>query len=413
MLHPKLDDNGLIRSNGRLGNAEYLDYDTKYPIILPRGNWITQLIVRHYHEKGYHVAGTNHTLSALSQRFWILKGREEIRECENNCKECQRRKFKASEQIMAPLPSIRLKKPLQAFGRVSVDYGGPFVTIQGRGRKRTKRYLCLFTCLMSRAVHLEMAYALDTDSFLNAFYRMVCRRGKPEEVLSDNGTNFVGANAELKALVDQLDENRIKSSMANKGIKWHFNPPAGPHFGGVFETMIKSAKKAIYSILSNADVTDEELSTAFNGAEDLINSRLLTYQSSNIKDEIPLTPNHFLFGRTGGQFAPESVDENDFSPKKRWRRAQELVKHIWNRWMKEWLPQLNKRHKWLKIQKDFKIGDVVLVLSTDIGRGKWQIARILDVFPGKDGHIRVVKVKIGDSEYIRPISKLCPLECDT
>ena len=81
--------------------------------------------------------------------------------------------------------------------------------------------------------------------------------------------------------------------------------------------------------------------------------------------------------------------------------------------MKEWLPQLNKRHKWLKIQKDFKIGDVVLVLSTDIGRGKWQIARILDVFPGKDGHIRVVKVKIDDSEYIRPISKLCPLECDT
>ena len=135
----------------------------------------------------------------LSRRFWILKGREEVREWENKCKECQRRKFKVSKQIMAPLPAIRLKKPLQAFGRVAVDYGGPFTTIQGRERKRMKRYLCLFTCLLSRAVHLEMAYALDTDSFLNAFYCMVCRRGLPEEVLSDNGTNFSGADGELKA----------------------------------------------------------------------------------------------------------------------------------------------------------------------------------------------------------------------
>lgn len=275
-----------------------------------------------------------------------------------------------------------------------------------------KRYLCLFTCLLYRAVHLEMAYALDTDSFLNAFYRMVCRRGRPEEVFSDNGTNFTGAYTELKELVGHLDQAKIKSSFANKGIKWNFNPPSDPYFGCVFETMIKPAKKAVYGILNNADITDEELVTGFNGAEDLINSRPLTYQSSNIKDELPLTPNHFIFGRAGGQFTPQSNDETDFNPKKRWRRVQELVRHFWSRWMKKWLPQLNKRHKWLKVQRDSKIGDVVLVLSTDISRGKWQIAGILDIFPGKDGHTRVVKVKIGDAEYIRPISKLCPLECD-
>ena len=280
---------------------------------------------------------------------------------------------------MAPLPSIRLKTPFQAFARSSVDFGGPFLTMQGRGKKRVKRYRCLFTCLLSRAVHLEMAYGLDTDSFLNAFYRMVCRRGRPEEVLSDNGTNFVGAEAELKELVNALDQDKIKSSLANKGIKWKFNPPVGPHFGGVHETMIKAAKKAIYGILSKADVTDEELVTAMVGAEDLINSRPINYQSSNIKDDIPITPNHFLFGRAGGQFAPESVDENDFNPRKRWRRVQELVKHIWTRWMQEWLPQLNRRHKWFKNQKDFKIGDSALVLSTDLGRGKWQIARIIEI----------------------------------
>ena len=78
--------------------------------------------------------------------------------------------------------------------------------------------------------------------------------------------------------------------------------------------------------------------------------------------------------------------------------------------MQEWLPQLNRRHKWFKNQKDFKVGDLALVLSTDLGRGKWQIARIVEIYPGKDGHTRVVKVKIGDNEYVRPITKLCPLE---
>ena len=102
--------------------------------------------------------------------------------------------------------------------------------------------------------------------------------------------------------------------------------------------MIKSAKRAIYGILGNADINGEELITAFAGAEDLINSRPLTYQSSDIKDDIPLTPNHFLIGRSGGEFVATGVDEIDYSPQKRWRRIQELVKHIWKRWMKEWLP---------------------------------------------------------------------------
>ena len=137
---------------------------------------------------------------------------------------------------------------MRAFRYAPVDYAGPFITTQGRGRSRLKRYLCLFTCLSCRAVHLEMAFSLDTDSFLNAFYLMVNRRGLPQEIITDNGTNFVGAEKELRLLVQQLDLDRIMASTANKGVKWHFNPPHAPHFGGVFETMVKSAKKAIRAI---------------------------------------------------------------------------------------------------------------------------------------------------------------------
>ena len=341
-----------------------------------------------------------------------MQGREEIREWEHQCYECRRRKAKAGNQIMAPLPKIRLKMPLHAFSTSAVDFGGPFITVQGRGKRRAKRYLCLFTCLTSRAVHLEMAFGLDTDSFLNAFYRMVNRRGLPREMVSDNGTNFVGANTELKELADKLDKDKIKSSTANKGVIWYFNPPLAPHFGGIHETMIKAAKKATYAILKNADVNDEELMTAFTGAEALINSRPLTYQSANPNDDVPITPNHFLHGQVGGQFAPENVDSEPFNPKKRWRRIQELVRHFWKRWLQEWLPGLNARQKWRQEQRDVKVGDVVLVISPDTPRGKWPLGRILEIYPGKDGHIRVVKIQVGKSVLTRPISKICLLECD-
>ena len=130
---------------------------------------------------------------------------------------------------------------------------------------------------------------------------MVNRRGLPKQIYSDNSTNFVGTNKELKELVTNLDEETLKESLANRGVKWFFNPPLAPHFVGVHESMIKAAKRVVVAILSNSDVKNEELITAFTGAEALINSRPLTYHSVSPHDDVPLTPNHFLFGQAGGQ----------------------------------------------------------------------------------------------------------------
>ena len=277
------------------------------------------------------------------------------------------------QQIMAPLPLSRIKTSLRAFTKTTVDFGGPFVTVQGREKRREKRYLCLFTCMTTRAVHLEIAYGLDTDLFLNAFYRMVSRRGLPEAMYSDNGTNFKGADKELKSLIAQLDETKIKNSIANKGVKWYFNPPSAPHFGGVHESMNKSAKRAINAILGNADVNDEELMTAIIGDEGLINSWPLTYKTADPSDNIPLTPNHFLHGQVGGQFAPTSVDETGFNPRRRWRRVQELVRHFWHRWLREWLPELSARRQKFQPGRDIKVGDGVLMVSPDTARGNWPL----------------------------------------
>jgi len=185
-----------MRCDSRLQYAEFLPFDVRYPVILPGRNYTTRLIVKQYHEIGNHTAGTNQTLSAISTRFWIVAAREEIMNWEKECAGCKRRKAKCAKQVMAPLPLNRLKLSLMAFVRTA------FVTIQGQGKQRQKRYLCLFTCLATRAVHLEVAYGLDTDSLLRALCRMSNRRGIPEEMLSDNGMNFVRENQELCQMRD-------------------------------------------------------------------------------------------------------------------------------------------------------------------------------------------------------------------
>lgn len=409
-LNPMLDEQGLMRSDSRLRYTEYLPYDVRFPVILPRGHWVTALIVKYYHELANHAAGTNFVLCQISQRYWIVAAREEIRKWEAQCNECKRRKNKVASQIMAPLPSSRTRKTCRAFDQAAVDYAGPIKTVQGRGKKRQKRWLCLFTCMTTRAVHLEVAFGLDTDSFLNALSRFTSRRGTPSAITSDNGTNFVGAVNELKELEKQLDKEKILRTTAHEGIKWVFNPPSAPHFGGVFECMVKAAKKALYAVLGTSDVTDEELITACAGVESLLNSRPLTYQSADPHDEVPLTPNHFLHGQMGGQFAPEDVDMQSFSPRKRWRKVQALISRVWSRWLEEYLPTLRARPKWTQTVKDLKEGDIVLALEKDLPRGRWPLGRIVETFPGRDGHTRVAKVQCGERTLVRPIHKLVPLD---
>ncbi|XP_053406667.1 uncharacterized protein LOC123558187 [Mercenaria mercenaria] len=408
-LNPILDTDGLLRCNSRLKYADYISYDVRYPIILPRKHSITKLIVKQNHEHVNH-GGTNQTLSSLSSRFWIISAREEIRQWENICAECRRRKAKASKQIMAPLPVERLSHSVRAFANTGVDYAGPFITKQGRGKVRLKRYLCVFTCLVTRAVHLEISYNMDTNSFLNTLYRFISRRGVPDTIVSDNGSNFVGCVNELRELYRQLDEDAIIHYANEKRINWKFLPPNAPHFGGAHESMVKCAKRALFAILKNGDITDEDLITAVVGAEGLINSRPLTYQSSNPKDNTVLTPNHFLYGQAGGNFAPDINNVTSRDLQRRWRFVQELLRHFWKRWLQEYLPTLGVRNKWFLGTRDFTVGDIVMVIDPDVPRGQWHLGRITKVFPGRDGHVRVAEVHIGNNILKRPITRLALLQ---
>ena len=225
----------------------------------------------------------------------------------------------------------------QTPSQILQGYCGPFYTKQRRRKPKAKRYMCLFTCLATRAVHPEVTYSLDTEAFLNAFTRIISRRGTPSYVISDNGTIFVAAEKELRQLVKQLDKERIINATSNnQAIQWHFNSPSAPHFGGVFESMVKSAKKALRAIIGEADINDEEMHTAMCASEGLLSSRPITYVSSDPHDMTPLTPNHFIIGQLGGQFAAVAFDtEEQVKPVKRWRRVQEFFSQFWKRCRKE------------------------------------------------------------------------------
>ena len=172
--------------------------------------------------------------------------------------------------------------------------------------------------------------------------------------------------------------------------------------------MIKSAKQAISCVLKGANINDEELQTTFVGVESLMNSRPLTAISKDPNDEPVLTPNHFLIGQIGGDFIPESIDTTAFNPRRCWRRVQELTRHVWQRWMKEYVLHIGSQHKWFFPAVNLKVGDVVMVIDLNAARREWKVGRIECMYPGRDNFVRVVDVRVGDKVLRRPISRIPP-----
>ena len=212
--------------------------------------------------------------------------------------------------------------------------------------------------------------------------------------------------------MEALDTDRITQETSKSHPNdWKFNPLSSPHFGGVFEALVKSTKKAIKAILGDADVNDKELDSAICGAEQLLNSRPITYVSSDLNDLSPLTPSHFLVGEIGRPFAPEAIDHKQaYNPRKRWHRVQQLLGQCWKRWRQGFLPSLNIKKKWFHARHSLKEGDVALIVEPNASRGEWPLGRVIEVYPGDDGLVRVVKVKTKNKEYLCPVHRLCPLE---
>ena len=351
--------NGLLRVGGRLKQAP-LNHDAKHPIILPKKTHVSNLIISHYHQISGH-SGLEYTLSLIRQKYWIIGGRSNVRKVANECFSCRRRQAPAMQQKMSDLPEDRVVPCERPFTYVGVDCFGPIVV--RRGRSNVKRYGVIFTCLSIRAIHVEVAHSLDTESFVNALRRFVSRRGTPVEIRSDNGGNFVKGEKELREAIEGWNQQKIHESLLQKNIKWIFNPPAGSHHGGVWERCIRTVRKVFNALIKEQTMDDEGLSTLMCEVESIVNGRPITKVSDDPKDLEALTPNHLLLPHPGPSIPPGKFSRNDNCSVRRWRQVQYLADLFWRRWLREYLPSLQQRQKWNELRRNVEVNDIVLVLD--------------------------------------------------
>ncbi|GFS74668.1 integrase catalytic domain-containing protein [Trichonephila clavipes] len=265
----------LVRVGGRLQNSQ-LRFNSKHPIILPSQHSISELLIKEQHIAHLH-AGPTLLAHVLRQSHWIVGSRKLINKCIRKCLKCN--KFKTSTttpQLMGNLPKHRvtLERPFFSCG---IDYAGPVLIKCNKGRG-TKSTIALFVCLATKAVHIEAVGDLTTDSFIAALRRFSARRGAPRHIYSDNGTNFVGARRkldEIRKLWLSLPTNEaISYYLSKSSIDWHFIPPSSPHFGGIWESGIRSVKFHLKRVLGETILTFEELTTLLTQIEGLLNSGL-------------------------------------------------------------------------------------------------------------------------------------------
>ncbi len=392
-LSPFIDDQDILRVGGRLTQAE-LHPHVKHPAILPKGHHVSRLLIKHFHEKMQH-QGRGMTLNEIrSNGIWILGCSSEVSSLIYKCTKCRKLRKCNQEQKMADLPPERMETT-PPFTYSGMDCFGPFYVKEGR--RELKRYGLLFTCMCSRAIHLEVLDDLSTDAFLNALRCFIAIRGNVSQLHNDQGTNFIGAKREFMELMKGMDQECVKEL----GCTFVMNPPASSHMGGVWERQIRTVRSVLTSILdqSAARLDTSSLRTFMYEVMAIVNSRPLSLE--HISDPVgpePLTPNHILTMKSTiiapppGEFVRE-----DLYLQKRWKRVQFLANEFWTRWRKEYLLSLQQRNKWNKNRRNAKINDIVLLQDDLAPRNQWKLAKVVEVFPGTDGRVRRLKLLVSDA----------------
>ncbi|XP_072377748.1 uncharacterized protein [Diabrotica undecimpunctata] len=409
-LSPFLDSNSFLRVGGRLKNSS-LSFDEKHPYLLDGKHLFTKLIFHAEHLRLQH-AGPQLLLFSVREKFWATAGMCLAKKVVRNCIQCFKNKPRQTASIMADLPKhrVQISKP---FANTGIDYAGPVLLRDRKGRpyKTYKAYICLFICFATKGVHIELVTELTSEAFLATFRRFAARRGTPNHLYSDNGSNFVGAYKELQKLYKFLENSQSEfvTICSQQKISWHFIPPNTPHFGGLWESNIKNIKHHLHRVIGESILTFEEYSTLLTQIEATLNSRPLYPMSSDPNDLNPITPSHLLIGHA--LTSPpdplyESITINRLS---RFQLLQQMNQSFWKRWSCFYLSELQKRHKWKTGKMDVNIGDLVVVKHDNLPSIKWILGRIVDVHPGDDGVVRVVTIKTSQNTFKRGVSRICPL----
>ena len=387
-LQPKLDDEGFWIVGTRLQNNNPMSLDGKPQRLMPYHDYITHLIMKRAHEQSGH-RGRDATLARFRQSFWVPRGSKLASCVKNKCQLCKLREPKLLSQQMGMLPEDRLK-PGPPFTKVMVDLFGPY-KVRGEVQKRTsgKAYGVIFTDMVMRAVHIEVAFGYDTKSFLLALQRFASVRGWPETLYSDPGSQLVGADNELKAAWTRIDKTALNRVGADNGTKWIFGPPDSPWHQGAVESLIKSVKKSIHFAIHNQRLSPMEFLTICAEVSNLLNERPIGSIPGSDSEINILTPNCLLIGRPFAKNPGDWVTPND-DLALAYESVQLAVNSFWKRWVEFCAPALAIHKKWLTEHRNLQPGDVVMIADQNSLRGEYRLGLVKEVFPGKDGKVRKV-----------------------
>lgn len=284
---------------------------------------------------------------------------------------CRKIRRPTEVQKMADLPPERTEQ-YPVFCHSGMDVFGPYIF--KRSRSEIKRYGLLFTCLYSRAVHVELLADLSSDCFLNAVRLFFALRGVNKTLVCDQGSNFVGGDNELQQALVELERDKLEVFLAKKQVAFKFNPPYASERGGAWERQIRTVRNVLKAVVvwSNARLDDSSLRTFFYEAAYIVNSRPLSPVSLNdLLAEPPITPNALLHGKLEGVLPPPGAFcVQDIYARKRWRRVQYLSDQFWSRWKREYLLNLQQRQKWYKLQRNLRVADIVMMRDESVSRSQ-------------------------------------------
>ncbi|XP_028164538.1 uncharacterized protein LOC114355741 isoform X1 [Ostrinia furnacalis] len=416
-LCPFLDCKGILRVGGRLHHSN-IPYAHKHQVILPKKCHITDCIIKSEHERLLH-AGPKLLLCNLNQKFWITNGLMYVKKLTKDCVLCFRHKASASKQLMGSLPADRVTAMSRPFEKVGVDFAGPINVKLSRVRRSLvgKGYICVFVCFATKAVHLELASDLTTETYLACLKRLISRRGLPREIYSDNASTFKGARNQLAELyslqASGSHQNKVCQFAANQGINFHFVPAYSPTFAGLAEAAVKSTKYHLKRVLQSQLLTYEQINTILIEIECILNSRPLIPLSSDVNDFSYLTPGHFLIGNSLTMYPENDVTNIPSNRLKFWQLCNQIKQSFWKMWYKQYLNSLQNRPKWLDVLPNVKVGTIVILKEDNVPVMSWPMARVTKVFPGHDGRVRAVEViRSNRKSHVRSIRKICILPID-
>ena len=378
-LSPFLDENNVLRAGGRCGKAEYLPYDIRYPMILPNHqDENVRALIRGYHIKAMHCSKTQ-TFYLLRQKYFILGGKTTVSNVLSSCITCQRLSKHPERQREGDLPVERIEVAAP-FSNSGVDVFGPYhLRHKGRGTKKT--FVLMVCCMTTRAVALYALRDMTTSAMINALVKMNAQFPALKKIFSDQGSNFRGADREIREAVHSWNKNELNSELQKIGVTWIFGPAYCGSAGGAWERLIGMTKKLLKSVIGGKTIDQDDFETLLAGASGIMNRRPLMPASANADDDLVLSPAHFLypylFVNSASHILPPCADEPE-RLRHGWRSSQALLDDFWDRFKREYLQTLIKRRK-TDASDEIRPGDLVLIVDPGGPREDWRLARVLEV----------------------------------